>query len=165
MKKIAQILNSIVAVALVAAICNIYITEYLCNLRHEMADASEQHSHSQSHKHQDSETIAEEDHDADHDHEAVEHQHDKKDAEHHSHSGKSEEGGCCKTFTSSFYSALNKPGTVQFSFSKTLLIVFAPLQAVSFKSWMEPRPSELFCYKSPPPKIPDIRIFIQSFLI
>lgn len=168
MKKKTHIINRIAAVTLVAAICNIFITEYFCNLRHASEEASEHHSRLQSKEHHHSETIAEEDHhdDNDHHHEAVEHHHDDgTTAENHSHSGKPEKGGCCKTVTASFYSALNKPGNASFTFTKTILVVFAPFRVISFKNWKEPRPSELFCYKSPPPKIPDIRVFIQSFNI
>lgn len=161
MKKGTRIVNGIIGIALIGAIFTIYITEYYCNVRHELADTSEKYSHEHSQKHQDIESLGDENHD----HEAVEHHHDSDKTGKHSHSGKSKDGNCCKTVTSSFYSALNKPVNVKYSFTKTLSAVYTPFQNVLFNNWIEPSPSDLFCYKSPPPKIPDIRVFIHSFII
>lgn len=151
MKGFAYIYKSVVVVALVAAIFNTYFTEYICNIKHELAESAESHSNNKEHEH----SLG--NHAEDH--------HSSDSAKHHPHSPKANDENCCKGLSSKFYLALNKQVNPIFRFTKTFATVQSGFYSLAFIRCDRPSPSDFFCYKSPQPKIPDIRIFIQSFLI
>ncbi len=129
------------SVFLVFSILNVYATEFICNISHNEEQQSEQHHHD----------ATEENH---HHDESSDGNHD---TEHH-------EDNCCNASTSCFYSSLNIPSVFHVP-SKAIVsfeIIFPFISSIE-----QNISSTLYVleFESPPPKIPDIRIFTASFLI
>ncbi|MBI1781666.1 MAG: hypothetical protein HYR66_09895 [Sphingobacteriales bacterium] len=153
MKKRFQIKSFIIATFFLAAYLNVFAKQASCNLSHLFEQSTKETHH----------------HDDDHDHhhgneEAPPHHHnDKPD---HQHDGKNEkDNNCCNDKTSAFFAGQGNPATtsVDFNLLKTDIVFIN-----AFISMINPvvfNTRGYVSYKLPPPKIPDIRVFIQSFII
>lgn len=128
----------------------IMATNLLCSFAHAMDATGQEHDHpyGHDHHHEGNNPLTEQDHkDTGH-----EHGHD---------SGQ----GCCNDFTFTFFSNLQRDHTPTLkldskviSFALLLPLFINPMEGKNlFKGVRD--------YIKPPPKIPDIRIFIQSFQI
>lgn len=126
---------------------------------HNQSVTKEHHSHSKPHQHKQG------------------HSHQSDSANEHSCSNGScacednclctDKDNCCKKSTTEFYTLLKTtPPPFQINLNKPLLafsILF--VETVNILTLQVANPAIFFCNKSPPPKVPDIRISIQSFII
>lgn len=157
MKNRFKIKSFLIAAIFLAAYLNVFITQASCNLSHLFEETQTQ-SHS-THSHQNS-------HDHHHGNENVPpHHHDDKPD--HQHDGKSEQkdNNCCNDKTSTFFESQGNPTTFSVDFKNTYT-EFALINAIFFVC-NQPvfNTNGYVSYTLPPPKIPDIRVFIQSFII
>lgn len=157
MKNRFKIKSFLIAAMFLAAYLNVFITQASCNLSHLFEKTQTQsqstHSHQNSHDHH-------------HGNEDVPpHHHDDKPD--HQHDGKSEQkdNNCCNDKTSSFFASQGNPSTSSVDLKN-------PVQAdlIFISAFIAFNPTVYntrgyVSYKLPPPKIPDIRVFIQSFII
>lgn len=102
-----------------------------------------------------------------HHHHAHKHDHTQDSHEHeHDHDGsEAKDDQCCKALAKTLHAGLTKEGSVKPSFNKayitTPFIRFQPdIEIVASN-----KAADHYSWKAPPPKIPDIRIFIHSFII
>jgi hypothetical protein len=154
-KKIS-ISKLLIAVLFLTAYCNVLVTQLSCNLS-DLAEAAEQHDH-----HPDND-LAEHSHSHSHGH-----SHGDSHSDSQSHSQKHhdyKDDNCCKNKTAAFFAAQTSPVNPTFEFQNTCSadIAFSSSATVNF-----PLPftsKDYFTSWDPPPKIPDIRVFIQSFQI
>lgn len=151
MTKKLQISKFLIVAILLAAYSGIYTTDFLCfcNLKHSELIASEQTNHHSKKK--------------DHIENITGKHHDNKDSK---SNGCSSNGcDCCNELTSIFVADLPKIITPTFqnkvkTFNTTFFIhnITLPKHDCITEQLLNN-------YKLPPPKIPDIRVFIQSFII
>ena len=135
-----------------AAYMNVFITQASCNLSHLFEKNKSTHNHQNSHDHH-------------HGNENVPpHHHDDKPD--HQHDSKSEkDNNCCNDKTSAFFASQGNPITSSVDFKNTYT-EFALIDAMFFVcNRPEFNTKGYGFYSLPPPQIPDIRVFIQSFLI
>ncbi|MFZ5552882.1 MAG: hypothetical protein ACOZCO_07185 [Bacteroidota bacterium] len=136
-----------------AAYLNVIITHVVCNWEHSLEHSTSEHSHSAGHDHHS--------HDESHSQKNEPHSHSDK----HDHS-KPGEGNCCDEETSRILSSVfsQEFSPIKLSNPEFVHILFIAYnnQLVSFESEKEKRAVN---YSLPPPKIPDLRIYIQSFQI
>lgn len=102
---------------------------------------------------------------------AHEHHHDSGNAPHKHHHDTDEdaknEKDCCSNFTEDFFSVFSKSSTINSDFSfKTIVIDFVlPYSHVYGNKHLYKRVDIVNDPPLPPPKIPDIRVFIHSFQV
>lgn len=159
LKKKSYIYKTIISVFFLALFLQAIGKNIVCGLEHlpvfnrEHTHAHNhndgEHSHSKAHKH---ETPA-----ASHNHKAHEHKHD--------HGKKKSEDDCCKKIAAVFYSSLTKPFQEKFDFIKTLENKSGVFNQSLLSLTVSSKKADYYSWKAPPPKIPDIRVFISSFLI
>lgn len=140
MNKKIYISKLLIAALFLTAYCNILVTQLTCNLPH-LLEATKQDGH-----HHDND-------DAEHDH-----------SDSHKHND-SKDDNCCNDKTAAFFASQINPVNPTFEFKNTFFakIIFSPNCIINFPL---PLNSEgYFSYRAPPPKMPDIRVFIQSFQI
>lgn len=151
MKKHFQIKSFIIAVVFLAAYMNVFITQASCNLSHFFDQPQTTQNHDS--------------HDHHHGNEVPPHNHDDKPD--HQHDGKSEkkDNNCCNDKTSAFFASQGNPSTSSIDFKNT----YTELILINATFFICNRPvfntKGYVSYSLPPPKIPDIRVFIQSFII
>lgn len=96
-----------------------------------------------------------------HDHSQPAHGHD----DHKHGSGQGEDDGCCKNLAKTLFSGLTKPVNTKFQFHHD----YTPVTAVYYESLPEVtvnyKAADYYSWKAPPPKIPDIRVLLHSFII
>lgn len=155
MKKRFQIKSFIIATFFLAAYLNVFATQASCNLSHlfeQTTKSTHQHEGGHDHHHGNGEEVP------------PHHHNDKPDHHHDGKSGK-KDNGCCNDKTSAFFAGQGNPATTSVDFKNTYT-EFALINPVFFVC---NRPvfntKGHITYSLPPPKIPDIRVFIQSFLI
>lgn len=151
MKNRFQIKSFIIAAIFLAAYLNVFITQASCNLSHFFEQPQTAHHH--------------DGHDHHHGNEEVPpHHHDDK--PNHQHDGKSEKkGNCYNDKTSAFFASQGNPATSSVDFKNTYTEL-AFINAVFFICNRTVYNTKgHISYSLPPPKIPDIRVFIQSFII
>ncbi len=152
MSKKLQILKLFIVTILLAAYSGIYITDYLClcNLKHpELSTLEQNHNHSKKNHHDENNA-----------------------GECHNNKNSKPDGccsngcNCCKDLTSYFIADLPKliNPTLQFKV-KTLNTPFFIHNINIPKHEYITSQFIAYQYKLPPPKIPDIRVFIQSFIL
>ncbi len=154
MKNRFKIKSFIIAAIFLAAYLNVFITQASCNLSHLFEKTqTAAHNHQNNHDH----------HHANED--VPPHHHDDKPD--HQHDGKSEkdDNNCCNDKTSLFFASQGNPSTSSVDLKN-------PVQAdlIFISAFIAFNPTVYntrgyVSYKLPPPKIPDIRVFIQSFII
>ena len=151
MKNRFQIKSFIIAAVFLAAYLNVFITQASCNLSHLFEQPKTAHHHDGHDHHHGNEEVPPHHHD-----DKPDHQHDEK---------SEKKGNCCNDKTSSFFASQGNPATSSVDFKNTYS-EFALINAILFVC---NRPvfntKGHITYSLPPPKIPDIRVFIQSFLI
>lgn len=155
MKKRFQIKSFIIATFFLAAYLNVFATQASCNLSHlfeQTTKSTHQHEGGHDHHHGNGEEVP------------PHHHNDKPDHHHDGKSGK-KDNGCCNDKTSAFFASQGNPATSSVDFKN-------PIQAdlIFIKAFIVLNPAVYntrgyVSYKLPPPKIPDIRVFIQSFII
>lgn len=160
LKKRRILRNTLIATGFLFLFVNAIGKNLLCSIEHlnlekQPGTASHSHNHTQSHSHSHNH------------HEHDDYQHGHKGNDHHEKNADKPENKkdeCCSDLAQTLYSKLFQSGIskIEFSSKASLLIqeykVKLP-EAVSF------RQADFFSWKSPPPKIPDVRILIQSLTI
>lgn len=160
-----------IAVFFLASYSGVYATYVLCNLiplisaeishahdhaGHETAGRHESNSHNHS-----SNNHGSHDHGGDHHKDANRNNHDN-----HSHDHGDTMDECCNDLTFPFINSLPKLSPKQFHFEFSVSAVpIIHSYLVLNKPSPELYPPKLVWYIHPPPKVPDIRVFIQSFII
>lgn len=149
MKLSSNISKSVYAWLLLLPFLSIYLINISCtidNLTHDWQPFTQNDSHAHGHDHG-------------HDHTSHEHSHN-------SNNNDEEDDGCCSDITTAFFASVQVPPhqtTIDFA-----TFQFTVLYAVVNHLFMFDN-LELYLDKQPPPKLPprlpDIRIFIQSFQI
>ena len=139
MNKKTSISKLLVVLLFLAAYCNVLVTQLTCNFSH-LAEATEQHDH--------------------HGNDVAKHSHGTS----HKHND-SKDDHCCNDNTAGFFAAQTNPVNTSFEFKNTFFAAF-----ISFSNPIANAPllfssKGYLSYQSPPPKIPDIRVFTHSFLI
>lgn len=150
MKNVSQILKTIIVAVFIAAIGNVYLAQYLCNQAHAMDLTGQEHSHELGHDHH--------------------HSDGNTSGAGHSHEGNpvdegSEDDNCCEDKTIAFFASLTNPATFHLNIKAGLTAIATDIFTLVLPYSNEVNSTPYLSYKSPPPKIPDIRVFIQSFLI
>ncbi|MDQ3108473.1 MAG: hypothetical protein M3R17_01140 [Bacteroidota bacterium] len=149
MKRNLLYLHKMTALVILGAFVCVQATAFICGINHFIDASGIKHHHPLGHDHH--------------------HDHNKLPEKHHHDSGKHEENGkeCCSDFTRLFLSAFGKSAVNSADFSCKQLIhsfVIAPSLL----------PETTRCFSDtgilndpplPPPKIPDIRVFIRSFQV
>lgn len=171
MKKKRYISQILIAAFFLASYSGVYATYFICNLV-PLVIANTGHSHD--HANHDSDNHHEP---ISHNHNGQKHDHENHGDDHHEASGRhnhddshSHDHGatmdeCCNDQTVPFINSLPKLSLKQFQFEfavSQVPIIHSHL--VLDSPYQETHP-KLVRYIHPPPKVPDIRIFIQSFII
>ncbi|MCH8330549.1 MAG: hypothetical protein IH946_04085 [Bacteroidetes bacterium] len=146
-KKIGILIMSVVMLGILAGI---FTTNILCNFAHAVDASGQEHDHPYGHDHHHESSVP-----------PAEHDHKDKGSDHDHHST----NGCCKDFTLTFFSSLQRVYEPTFklnskviSFAISLHILINPVSEKDlFKGVRD--------YIEPPPKLSDIRVFIQSYQI
>ncbi|MCH8903976.1 MAG: hypothetical protein IIA45_08695 [Bacteroidetes bacterium] len=141
------------AVASVAMLClftGIITNNILCNFAHAVDATGQEHKHPYGHDHH---------HDggnpiAEHDHKDKGHEHDQDSAT-----------NCCNDLTSTFFSNLVRDFSSGFKLDSKIISVTNLLSIFTNSSTTNNYSGVAMDSTHPPPKIPDIRVFIQSYQI
>jgi hypothetical protein len=134
---------------LLAAYSSIYITDFLCSFEFSFVQLSQQHANLGEHNpHNDASTPEQTHNDS------------------HSHDNNPNDENCCKDLTDSFLSDLSRLISPTFELKiKTFNAPFCIYNInISGHKYINTQ-FIVYQYKLTPPKIPDIRILIQSFII
>jgi hypothetical protein len=165
MSKKKQIGIQWAAVLMLLLFTGIMANNILCNYAHAIDASGVAHDHPFGHDHHHKAPKHEHNHDHDHNH-----QHDEAppEKEHkdkgHNHNDQSDHD-CCNELTLVFFSTLQRDEAPDFTFNLTAFSVDLP--QLVYKSQLVEK--NLFRgianYAIPPPKIPDIRVFLHSFQV
>lgn len=147
-----QIKSFITATFFLVAYLNVFATQASCNLPHFFEEINKSTSHQDnSHNHH-------------HDNEGTSSHHHDEDSSHHEKDAE-KDNNCCNDNTTAFFANqgnhviffvdFKNTFCVDLAFANTLMIYFSP----------EFDTKGVVSYSLPPPKIPDIRVFIRSFII
>lgn len=168
MNKRTKILKNFIALLLAVAVINIYVTDSYCSFTKET-----NHHHSdlalteaiENHHHEAEETEAVEEHHPD-GQEADEHHHDadQPGCDHHNDSDRDD--NCCKDNSAAFFSSLVNH-TVNFPILKSSVTAIINYVHSTNELFLTNKFSTkgFVIREAPPPKTPDVRILIQSFII
>lgn len=143
-----QLSKFIIVAILMASYSGIYVTDFLCSLDRGYY-IIKSHTHENDH----------------HDHPNADSGHVHNHSDSHVHDENSGEDDCCKDVTNSFILALPKIA------NPSRIISFEPICNIFILLKNDLPKFDLFTvfvnrsYNLPPPKIPDKRVFLQSFLI
>lgn len=183
MKKRFQIKSFIIAAFFLVAYLNVFAKQASCNLPHifEQSNTSAHHDDGHNHHHGNEETSAHHYEDESgkhpdetnkkdgHDHhhgneETPAHHHDDESGNHPDETNKKDDN-CCNDKTSAFFESQGNPVISSFDFKNTSYseLVFINVLFISNQSAFNAK--GYVSYSLPPPKIPDIRVFIHSFII
>lgn len=156
----SKYIRPFIAIAFLAIYVNVLAKNITCNWGHLISEVGYSHSldhdhevHGHSHSHEGNQG---------HDHHHSDSHHSK---DHHSESdSKKDDGNCCNDETAKIFKSLSTPSQFDYNFK---LVEFQAtnvfvLNCLSFVPNTSPVVGN---YSLPPPKIPDIRIHIQSFQI
>ena len=153
MKNRFQIKSFTTAAFFLAAYLNVFATQASCNLPHFFEDLNKSYSdqgHSHNHHHDNKETTS---------------HHNDEDTNHHNEKGAEKDDNCCNDKTSAFFANQGNHVISSVDFKNTSVTEYIFVKTI-FVCNSEVFDSENFIsYSLPPPKIPDIRIFIHSFII
>lgn len=120
-------------------------------------------SHGEEHDHGHSHSSGQHHHHS-HEHSSPGKPHDHNDHEHDSEQSQ-DDGSCCKKLAQTLYSGLSKPANTKFQFQNE----YADITTVYVESLQNAvlsiKAADYYSWKAPPPKIPDIRVLIHSFII
>ena len=145
MKRKKNISKLLIGGFFLALYCNVLFTQLLCNYSHLLSELFEQtHTHKDDHHH-------------DHD--------EKTPLTEHSHNDSKKDDNCCNDKTAAFFASQTNPTTISFDFKNTFYTEFVTFSNNIFINTPSVNQKGYFSYESAPPKIPDIRVFIHSFLI
>jgi hypothetical protein len=144
-----KILHRSIALVIIGAFVYVQANALTCGINHLIDAAGLAHHHPFGHDHH-------------HDHESIP-------EDHHHDAGKHDENekNCCSDFTQTFLSAFTKSpvSNAEFSFKQTCIVVELPHSVFSQDIYFHPKDGILSSPPLPPPKIPDIRVFIRSFQV
>lgn len=152
MKKRFQIKSFITATFFLVAYMNVFATQASCNLPHffEEINKSASHQNNSNSHHHDNKTSS--------------HHHDE-DSSHHNEKGAKKNNNCCNDETAAFFANQGNHAVSSVDFKNTSVTEYIFVKTI-FVCNSEVFDSKNFIsYSLPPPKIPDIRIFIHSFII
>jgi hypothetical protein len=152
----SKYIRPFIAIAFLAIYVNVLAKNITCNWGHLFAEIGNHHSSHQ------------------HDHGSSHHSHSGHSEEtgSHSHKGKHDhskessknDGNCCNDAAAQIFKSLSTPSQFDYNFK---LVEFQAANAfvLNFLSFVPNTSPVVGNYSLPPPKIPDIRIHIQSFQI
>ncbi len=146
MKNRFQIKSFITAAFFLVAYLNVFATQASCNLPHFFEQATKSTSHhdnSTDHHHGDKNALA--------------HHHNKKGAE--------KDSNCCNDKTTAFFANQGNHIIYSVDFKNTFCTELIFANALLDNNLSLSNSNCAISYSLPPPKIPDIRVFIQSFII
>ncbi len=151
MKKNKNISKLYVGVFLIAIYCNVLLTQLFCNYSHliNLAGTEREHPHQGHDHHHGNDAVL-----------PIEHSNKN-------HNDSREDNNCCNDKTSSFFVSQTCPINLSFDFKNTFfkeLVSFSNIIYVN-NNFSSIDSTYCFPFESPPPKIPDIRVFTHSFLI
>jgi len=152
-----KIKSFIIAAVFLAAYMNVFITQASCNLSHLFEETQTQSQSTHSHQHS-----------YDHHHgnkDVPPHHHDDKPDHQHDGKSKKDDNNCCNDKTSVFFESQGNPATSSVDFKNPTQTDLIFIKAFIMFSPAVYNARGYVSYKLPPPKIPDIRVFIQSFII
>jgi hypothetical protein len=149
-----NISNLLVGVFLVAVYCHVLFIQVICSFPHIVNLAGAEQDRTQKHdQHHGTEAIP-----------AIETY--NQDNHHNNESNKDD--NCCNDETAAFFASQTTPTNISFDYKNTCFTGFIGFSnSIFIKSNLSVNndlEGYFFC-KSPPPKIPDIRVFTHSFLI
>lgn len=150
MNKKKSISKLFIGAFFLAIYCNVMFTQLFCNYSHLIDLAGTEHEHPQGHDHPHSDVAM------------LVSQHNQDDSHKYEIS---KEDNCCNDNTSEFFASQTNPTTASFEFKNTFFTEFISFSNNVFTSIKPLITFEGYFSELPPPKIPDIRIFIHSFLI
>ncbi|MEO5569509.1 MAG: hypothetical protein ABIT08_08755 [Bacteroidia bacterium] len=169
MKKPAVFLKNVIALLLAIAFINIYVTDSYCTLtkvtvnNHSdlvLNETEDTHHHDSA-----DETEAAEEHQHD-GQEAEEHHHDADQPECDNHHDGKEDDNCCKDNSAAFFSSLVNHSVNLPVLKTTVIAIINYVQSNNELLASNIFPTKGFVIReAPPPKTPDVRIFIRSFII
>ena len=133
------ILKSFISFFFLTVYCNVLILQFHCNISH-LLKAREQHDNG----------------------EAPHAEHSHKDSQKHNDS---KDDNCCNDKTAAFFASQTNPVDNSFEFKNTFFAGFTIFLNVIVSAPLPFDSKGYFSYESPPPKIPDIRVFTHSFLV
>jgi hypothetical protein len=143
--------RTIVSLLFLAAFVNALAKNIVCDWEHlpifTVETEGHTHDHGDHHHHEHGATVPPHNHDD------------------HSHNSEKKKDGCCEKLATSLYSSLVKPVQVKFDFTKSFDLATLQLSDLTTTSVVCYKAADYFSWKAPPPKIPDIRVFIHSFII
>jgi len=165
MNRMYYIKNLLFAVVLLASFLAVFVTTFVCNLKHFTLFEKESATHSHHHE---KATGA--------NHHLEYHHHDKQASygQHHTNTSLNKRqlkhhypkySSCCKDLTSGFFNALFYKFDFKLVFNKDFPVYVSFSYLYKYELWYNSYLKKSLPNKSPPPKVPDIRIFIQSFII
>lgn len=154
MKNRFQIKSFITATFFLVVYLNVFITQASCNLPHFFNDITNESSHkkdSHGHHHDNANTSS--------------HHHNEPLNTHNEKDGKKDDD-CCNDKTSAFFANQGNLTISSVDFKNTFCtqLVFTNQKKIVC-DFPESCIKRTTFYSLPPPKIPDIRVFIQSFII
>ena len=156
MKNRFQIKSFITATFFLVAYLNVFATQASCNLPHFFEEISKStqyqnasHSHGHHHNHDDKKSPS---------------HHNHEDSSHHEEDAE-KDNNCCNDKTAAFFASQGNPIVSSEDFKNTFCteLVFINTATVYYSPIFYNKGAA--SYSLPPPKMPDIRVFIQSFII
>jgi hypothetical protein len=134
---------------LLAAYSSIYINDFLCSYDHGLVQITQQHDNRGGHNPHNQTSATDQTHNRS-----------------HSHDNNSNDDNCCKDLTDSFLFDLSR--LISPTFELKIKTFNAPFSIYNINTQGLKNKNTQFIvqqYKLTPPKIPDIRVLIQSFII
>ncbi|MDO9184399.1 MAG: hypothetical protein Q7W13_00185 [Bacteroidia bacterium] len=152
MKNRFQIKSFIIATFFLVAYLNVFAKQASCNLPHifELSTKSTPHDDGHDHHHGNEEAPA--------------HHHDDESNDQQDKKNKKDDN-CCNDKTSIFFESQGNPIVSSFDFKNVSCTELVFIKAVFIYNPLVFDIKNYASYSLPPPKIPDIRVFIQSFII
>lgn len=152
MNNIKHIFKTSIALIFLCAYLNVFFAKLQCEFAHIVDQSGVPHEHENGHDHHHGE------------HEVPAHPHSDSGSDHDHDENKTKD--CCNDATASFFSAQNQTSSIQLEL-KSLIAEFTLFSNSSpFKFYTPVANTAPFVFnKRHPPKIPDVRIFIQSFQV
>lgn len=143
MNRNTSISKLLIGLFFIAVYCNVLFTQILCSYSQLSEFAETEHHH--------------------HDELRQPSKHGHENSHKHNNS---KDDDCCKDETSSFFASQINSSNISFDFKNTFFTsIIGIANNIFINNLPSINPKGYFAYKLPPPKIPDIRIYIHSFTI
>ena len=152
MKNRFQIKSFITAAFFLVAYLNVFATQASCNLPHffeEISKSTQHQNGSHGHHHDDKKSPS--------------HHNDENSS--HNKKGAEKDSNCCNDKTTTFFANQGNHIIYSVDFKNTFFTELIFANALLDNNLSLSNSNCAISYSLPPPKIPDIRVFIQSFII